>query len=589
VLYTNNTNPFCPVSQRAPAPLPTTPPLIIPNDNVNPTGDKEETISTNNDNNFTTIKTHHLNSKTDHPVDPVLAVDQEPIPKTIETSNLEPIPETTPLFTPLPVDIVNNALPKRVTLSRESLHRAIGFQNPGVLLKNIHRLGTKSVQIQNLQQSDTIDPGEMASPNSARRNTRPLPSPDNYSNIWHMDIGYGPNASIGGIKYTLLLIDKFSRYKFLYGLKNLTTSLHAAINQFLLDCGVKPRIIRTNFDHKLMGGEVASILQSKHLRVESAPPYRQHQNGIVERHWQTLVNMARNWLTSSMLPVDYWYFAIKRACEVSNMLPIKKKGKLTTPYELLYKKKVDYRALFPLFSIAYIRQHKEDGQDKNKWTSKSLKCVLVGKCNKSDSLLFYHPPSKQTLSCGDGYRFDTSTLAGPQFGTHYDGDFIFNIKSSMEAIHKPPTHESNSTVFVQINGKYQEAKVLNIPINDDSEPYTIQIVPTGEIHQMLAEEIMDHDPTATPTDTPSSNSPFPHLQWLQNGEKVTMFLPHLMKKPKQGKIYHDKQTNQWSFTPGRYGTNDPIALPNFPNLVDSLIANKKLFKGWINTTRAITA
>ena len=71
--------------------------------------------------------------------------------------------------------------------------------------------------------------------------------------------------------------------------------------------------------------------------------------------------------------------------------------------------------------------------------------------------------------------------------------------------------------------------------------------------------------------------------------KVTLFLPQLMKKPKQGKIYYDKTTDLWRFKPGRYGTNDPISLPNFPNLVDSMIANKKLFKGWINSTRAITA
>jgi deoxyuridine 5'-triphosphate nucleotidohydrolase len=588
VIYTNNTNPFRPVSRRAPVPLRSEPQLIIPS-NESTKDTAAELIDTQPNIPFTKITTHDINSKTHSPVDPILAVDLEPIPTIMEKCNLEPIPEEAPLVTPIPVDTVNNALPKRVTLSREALHRAIGFQNPTLLTKNIHRLGTKSVQIQNIQQAEAIDPGETASMHSARCNTKPLPSPDHYSDIWHMDIGYGPNASIGGIKYTLLLIDKFSRYKFLYGLKNLTTSLHAAINQFLLDCAVKPRIIRTDFDHKLMGGEVASILKSKHIRVESAPPYRQHQNGMVERHWQTLVNMARNWLSSSMLPVEYWYFAIKRACEVSNMLPIKKNGKLTTPYELVYNKKVDYRALFPLFSIAYIRQHREEGQDKNKWTSKSLKCVLVGKCNKSDSLLFYHPPSKQTLSCSDGYRFDTFSPAGPQFGKHYDGDFIFNIKSSMDAIHKPPTHESNSTVYVQIDGAYKEAKVLNIPINDDSEPYTIQEVNTGEIHQMLAEEILDHDPSATPTDIPTSNIPFPHLQWLQNGEKVTLFLPQLMKKPKQGKIYHDSQTNQWSFRPGRFGTNDPIGLPNFPHLVDSMIANKKLFKGWINSTRAITA
>jgi hypothetical protein len=462
-------------------------------------------------------------------------------------------PVTTPQITPLPVDSVNNALPKRVTMSRDALHQAIGFQNTTSLIKHMHQLGTKSVSIQNLPRTENLDPGETASIHSAQYNTNPLKIPQKYGDIWHMDIGYGPDTAIGGIKYTLLLVDKFSRYKFLYGLKNLTTSLHEAMQRFLLDCSVKPTLlIQTDFDQKLMGGEVAKILLENQVKVESSPPYRQHQNGLVERHWQTLVNMARNWLKSSMLPMEYWYFAIsKRACEVSNLLPITRNDKTTTPYELVYNRKVDYRSLFPMFSLlAYICQHREDGQDKNKWTSKSLKCILVGKCNKSDSLLFYHPPSKQTLSCADGYRFDMVSPAGPHFGKHYDGDFIFTTKSSLSVIHKPPSHEENATVYINIDNKYKAATVLNIPINDDNGLYTVQEIGSGDIHQILAEEMLDHNPSVTPTNIPSGNHPFPHLQWIEPNAKVTMYLPNIMKKSKQGRLQQDQTTKEWTFHPG---------------------------------------
>jgi hypothetical protein len=82
----------------------------------------------------------------------------------------------------------------------------------------------------------------------------------------------------------LLLIDKHSQYKFMYGLKNLTTSLHSAICQFIWDCGVKPKLIHTDFDQKLMGGEVARLLKNEKVCIESSPPYHQHQNGLVEHH-----------------------------------------------------------------------------------------------------------------------------------------------------------------------------------------------------------------------------------------------------------------------------------------------------------------
>jgi hypothetical protein len=34
------------------------------------------------------------------------------------------------------------------------------------------------------------------------------------------------------------------------------------------------------------------------IHVNAAPAHRQDKNGLVERHWQTIVAMARNWLAS---------------------------------------------------------------------------------------------------------------------------------------------------------------------------------------------------------------------------------------------------------------------------------------------------
>jgi hypothetical protein len=93
------------------------------------------------------IQTHPLDAKLSSPTDPILAIDLEPIPKPIKDCILVTILEESPLMTPLPVDIVNNALPKHARMSRNALHRAIGFQSPIVLLKNIHKLGTKLVHV----------------------------------------------------------------------------------------------------------------------------------------------------------------------------------------------------------------------------------------------------------------------------------------------------------------------------------------------------------------------------------------------------------------------------------------------------------
>ncbi len=118
-----------------------------------------------------------------------------------------------------------------------------------------------------------IDPGEVASMKSSRRNTTPSNLPNHYSDVWHLDIGFGPCTAIGGIKYTLLAVDKKTRYKLVYGLKNLKSSLLAAIKSFVVDTGVKPKLLRTDFDHKLIGGDVASFLQASNIPIEASPPY----------------------------------------------------------------------------------------------------------------------------------------------------------------------------------------------------------------------------------------------------------------------------------------------------------------------------
>ena len=51
--------------------------------------------------------------------------------------------------------------------------------------------------------------------------------------------------------------------------------------------------------------------------------------------------MARSWLTSSMLPSEYWWYMLKRATEVSNYIPIKVNGTLSFPHELMYDTKPD--------------------------------------------------------------------------------------------------------------------------------------------------------------------------------------------------------------------------------------------------------
>ena len=74
--------------------------------------------------------------------------------------------------------------------------------------------------------------------------------------------------------------------------------------------GTLPQRVYTDFDHRLLSGLTEKYLNEHNCEVLGAPASRQHQNGLVERQWQTLMNMSRSYLSNKQIPRTYWWWAI---------------------------------------------------------------------------------------------------------------------------------------------------------------------------------------------------------------------------------------------------------------------------------------
>ena len=104
---------------------------------------------------------------------------------------------------------------------------------------------------------------------------------------------------------------------------------------------VTPKVICTNFDQGLISDKFYSFLNKSNITVKTGPQKQQDQNGSVERPWQTIVFMARNWSQAALLPSTYWWFAIRQVHKVQNLLPTKHpKNNVTSLFELVHGKKV---------------------------------------------------------------------------------------------------------------------------------------------------------------------------------------------------------------------------------------------------------
>jgi len=327
----------------------------------------------------------------------------------------------------------------------------INISNNNILTTNKsfdHRQNNICIIHSQLDREPVIDLGETATIDKNKRNTNPLNLPSNLGDIVHMDVLYGSNTAIGGIKYALFLVDKATRHKFVYPLKSPKDDILPSLKQFCMDTGQTPKLMRTDFVHKLTGQQIREYLINSKCRLESAPPELQYQNGVCERNWRSLLRMSCGWLASSLLPSTFWWFALKQAAEVANYVPLKIDGKLKTPYELAYGKKTDLRNLFPMLAVAY-----PSFEQQHSYNTQSIRAILVGRSTKTNSLIFHHPRSKKIIT-SSRYIIDETLPAGPTFAYKYDGKTYINKYTTYNTEYNAPNFHQNPAYIYSHAGQF---------------------------------------------------------------------------------------------------------------------------------------
>eukprot|EP00957_Ditylum_brightwellii_P115106 8778697-Ditylum_brightwellii.AAC.1 len=129
-----------------------------------------------------------------------------------------------------------------------------------------------------------ISLGEISTIDKRKRNTGEVKLSNTFGDVMHFDIGYSCKQGLGGVKYSLMFVDRVTRHGLIYPLQNLITDLIKVAKQLVVDIGFALKKIVANFDMKLIGGAFKDFFTEKGTMVKGAPPRHQHQNGLVERH-----------------------------------------------------------------------------------------------------------------------------------------------------------------------------------------------------------------------------------------------------------------------------------------------------------------
>ena len=140
--------------------------------------------------------------------------------------------------------------------------------------------------------------------------------------------------------------------------------------------------LRGDVDTVMHSPEVGEILKQHGITQQDCVEYDHATNGPVERSIQTLFGDVRSMLHCSKLPDDCWLLALEEAARMRCILPNKRTGDNTTPFEMIHGERPDVSNIRAFGSHAWPHitpEQQKARQDNSKLSGpRADRGVLVG-------------------------------------------------------------------------------------------------------------------------------------------------------------------------------------------------------------------
>ncbi|GKB50123.1 retrovirus-related pol polyprotein from transposon TNT 1-94, partial [Tanacetum coccineum] len=127
--------------------------------------------------------------------------------------------------------------------------------------------------------------------------------------LLHMDL-FGPvtPSSINHDKYTLVIVDEYSRYTWVYFLKKKSQApetIMSFIKRVENQNDIKVKQLRTNNRIEFRNSILVNFCDEKGISQNFSSPYTPEQNSVAERKNRTLIEAARTMLSGSVFSKQY--------------------------------------------------------------------------------------------------------------------------------------------------------------------------------------------------------------------------------------------------------------------------------------------
>ncbi|KAJ0464501.1 putative RNA-directed DNA polymerase [Helianthus annuus] len=194
----------------------------------------------------------------------------------------------------------------------------------------------------------------------------------------HSDV-FGPvkQPSMQGFRYMIAFIDDFSRFTWIYFMKEKSEAL-CKFKEFEIDAELMTRCtvrcLRSDNGGEYVSAEFNSYLRQRRIRRQLTCPNTPQQNGISERKNRHLGEVTKSLVHDKNMPSRFWAEAMRAACFVINRLP-SQSLEYSSPLEKLTKVKpnVSYLRVFGSVCYVFVPSHL-----RHKMEKKAIRCVFVG-------------------------------------------------------------------------------------------------------------------------------------------------------------------------------------------------------------------
>ncbi|KAJ9567585.1 hypothetical protein OSB04_003551 [Centaurea solstitialis] len=252
--------------------------------------------------------------------------------------------------------------------------------------------------------------------------------------LLHMDL-FGPInvQSIAGKKYTLVIVDEYSRYTWVFFLRSKSDAPEEIIlfvRKMERLNNLTVRSIRSDHETEFKNSTLETFFDQKGISQNFSSVRTPQQNGVAERRNRTLIEAARSMLSEANLATQFWAEAVNTACYTQNRSLIVKRFR-RTPYELFRNRKPSIEHLHIFGCVCYILNNKDN---LGKFDSKSDDGIFLGYSSISKTYRVFNK-RRQAIEETIHVKFDES---GPTFPHPHENSEINQWADSFFQVPETP-------------------------------------------------------------------------------------------------------------------------------------------------------